>query len=169
MEHLMKRRPKPDIRTADGFTSAVKQIERLLFAASYAILGNSDACADAVQGALLTAWEKRHSLKNGALFKSWMVQIVQHESINYLRKKPSLPLDDDIPYAEEPSAKLDVKRAVNRLPEKARLVAMLYYFERYSVSDICDLLDLPEGTVHSRLSRAREQLRKELPDYENKR
>jgi RNA polymerase sigma-70 factor (ECF subfamily) len=43
---------------------------------------------------------------------------------------------------------------------------MLYYFERYSVREIGALLDLPEGTVHSRLSRARDQLRKELPDYE---
>ena len=169
MEQIMKRRQKPDIRTADGFTSAVKQIERLLFAASYAILGNSDACADVVQGALLKAWESRTSLRNTALFKSWMVQIVQNESVNYLRRKPNLPLDEDIPYSDEPSAKLDVKRAINRLPEKARLVAMLYYFERYSVSDISDLLDLPEGTIHSRLSRAREQLRKELPDYENER
>lgn len=163
----MKRRPKPEIRTADGFTTAVKQIERLLFAASYAILGNSDACADIVQAALLKAWENRTSLKNAALFKSWMLRIVQHESINYLRRKPNLPLDEDIPYFEEPTAKLDVKRAISRLPDKARLVAMLYYFERYSVAEICALLDLPEGTVHSRLSRAREQLRKELPDYES--
>ena len=152
MEHLIKRRPKLDIRTADGFASAVKQIERLLFAASYAILGNSDACADVVQSALLKAWENRTSLKNTALFKSWMVQIVHNESINYLRKKPNLPLDEALPYTEEPSTKLDVKRAINRLPEKARLVAMLYYFERYSVRDISNLLDLSEGTVHSRLT-----------------
>ena len=59
-----------------------------------------------------------------------------------------------------------VKRAVNALPESARFIVMLYYFERYPVKDICALLNLPEGTVHSRLSRAREQLRKELPDYE---
>ena len=169
MEHLMKRRKKPDIRTADGFTAAVKQTERLLFAASYAILGNSDACADVVQCALLKAWESRTSLKNTTLFKSWMVQIVQHESVNYLRRKPNLPLDEDIPYLEEASKKLDVKRAINHLPEKARLVAMLYYFERYSVNDISEVLNLPEGTVHSRLFRAREQLRKELPDYENER
>ena len=166
MEHLMKQWPRPDIQTADGFTSAVKQIERLLFAASYAILGNSDACGDVVQAALLKAWESRHTLKNPALFKSWMVRIVHNESVNYLRSKQPLPLDEDIPYSEESAAKLDVKRAINRLPEKARLVAMLYYFERYSVRDISALLHLPEGTVHSRLSRAREQLRKELPDYE---
>ena len=166
MEHKTQQAPRPDIRTADGFAAAVKQIERLLFAASYAILGNSDACADAVQSALMKAWQNRDSLKNAAGFKSWMVQIVSNESKNYLRRKPNLPLDDNIPTAEEDQDHIDVKQAINALPESARLIVMLYYFERYPVKDICILLNLPEGTVHSRLSRAREQLRKELPDYE---
>ena len=166
MEHYIQQAARPDIRSADGFAAAVKQIERLLFAASYAILGNQDACADAVQSALMKAWQNRDSLKNAAGFKSWMVQIVSNESKNYLRRKPNLPLDENIPSAEEDQNHIDVKQAINALPESARLIVMLYYFERYSVKDICALLGLPEGTVHSRLSRAREQLRKELPDYE---
>ena len=166
MEHNIQQAARPDIRTADGFAAAVKQIERLLFAASYAILGNQDACADAVQSALMKAWQNRDSLKNTVGFKSWMVQIVSNESKNYLRRKPNLPLDENIPSAEEDQNHIDVKQAINALPESARLIVMLYYFERYSVKDICALLGLPEGTVHSRLSRAREQLRKELPDYE---
>ena len=166
MEHNIQQAPRPDIRSADGFAAAVKSIERLLFAASYAILGNSDACADAVQAALMKAWESRSSLRSGELFKSWMVRIVQNESRNLLRKKPNLPLDEDIPATEEDQARLDVKLALSRLPEQTRLIVMLYYFERYPVKEICALLDLPEGTVHSRLSRAREQLRKELTDYE---
>ena len=166
MEQENQRLPVPDIRIADGFTAAAKQIERLLFAASYSILGNSDACADVVQSALMKAWESRASLRERAQFKSWMVQIVQNESRNYLRKRPNLPLDENIPGAEEDPARLDVKQAVNALPESARFLVMLYYFERYPVKDICALLNLPEGTVHSRLSRAREQLRRELSDYE---
>ncbi len=166
MEHNTQQAPRPDIRSADGFAAAVKSIERLLFAASYAILGNSGACADVVQSALMKAWENRANLKNSLQFKSWMVQIVSNESKNYLRRKPNLPLDENIPATEADQNHIDVKRAVNALPESARLIVMLYYFERYPVKDICALLNLPEGTVHSRLSRAREQLRKELPDYE---
>ena len=169
MERMNPQSPRPDIRTADGFAAAVKQVERLLFAASYSILRNSDACADAVQSALMKAWENRTSLKNRAQFKSWMVQIVQNESKNYLRKKPNLPLDEQMPGREEDQSQLDVKQAIHALPESTRLIVMLYYFERYTVKDICSLLNLPEGTVHSRLFRAREQLRKELPDYATKR
>ena len=166
MEHNKQQAARPDIRTADGFAAAVKQTERLLFAVSYSILGNRDACADVVQSALMKAWQSRMSLKDAAQFKSWMVQIVSNESKNYLRKRPNLPLDENIPSAEEDQDHIDVKQALNALPESARLIVMLYYFERYPVKDICTLLNLPEGTVHSRLSRAREQLRKELPDYE---
>lgn len=169
METEKQQARQADIRTAEGFASAVKQIERLLFAVSYAILRNNDACLDMVQNALMKAWENRNSLKNRAQFKSWMVHIVQNESKNYLRRKPNLPLDEGMIGVEQDQAQLDVKRAVNALPQSARLIVMLYYFERYSVREICVLLDLPEGTVHSRLSRAREQLRKELPDYASKR
>ena len=169
MERKQRHEPMPDIQMADGFGVAVKQIERLLFAASYSILGNSDACADAVQSALMKAWESRSKLRDRAQFKSWMVKIVQNESKNHLRRKPNLPLDESIPGEEANQDRYDVEQAVHALPESARLIVMLYYFERYSVKDICALLQLPEGTVHSRLSRAREQLRKELPDYASKR
>jgi RNA polymerase sigma-70 factor (ECF subfamily) len=98
-----------------------------------------------------------------------MVKIVQNESKNLLRRKPSLPLDENIPDKETSQDQVDVKQAISTLPESARLIVMLYYFERYSVKEICALLRLPEGTVHSRLARAREQLRKELPDYASKR
>ncbi len=166
MEHQIKRRPRPNIRTAEGFTAAVKQAERLLFSVSYAILRNSDACADAVQNALLKAWEKRATLNDAALFQSWLVRIVQNESKNLLRQKPNLPLDGDIPCAETSSAGTDVRRAVMHLSGKLRPIAMLYYFEGYSANEVSALLGLPRGTVHSRLSRAREQLRKELTAYE---
>jgi len=169
MEHRQQRDQTPDIRTAEGFGAAVKQIERLLFAASYSVLGNSDACADAMQGAFMKAWEGRNSLRDNVQFKSWMVKIVQNESKNLLRRKPSLPLDENIPDKETSQDQVDVKQAISTLPESARLIVMLYYFERYSVKEICALLRLPEGTVHSRLARAREQLRKELPDYASKR
>ena len=166
MERNNRQAPRPNVRTADGFAAAVKQIERLLYAASFSILGNSDACADAVQNALLKALEKRATLNDAALFQSWLVRIVQNESKNLLRQKPNLPLDGDIPCAETSSAGTDVRRAVMHLSGKLRPIAMLYYFEGYSANEVSALLGLPRGTVHSRLSRAREQLRKELTAYE---
>ena len=166
MEHYNEQAAKPDIHSAEGFAVAVRRIERLLFSASFALLRNRDACADVVQNALMKAWENRDQLKHSAQFKSWLVMIVTNESKNYLRRRPNLPLDENIAGAEGNQAKLDVEQAVMRLPEATRLIVMLYYFERYPVKSIGAILNLPEGTVHSRLFRAREQLRKELSDYE---
>ena len=57
-------------------------------------------------------------------------------------------------------------RALATLPEQDRLIAALYYFERYTTGEVAALLRLPRGTVHSRLFRIRDKLRKELRGYE---
>ena len=59
----------------------------------------------------------------------------------------------------------DVNRAVLRLGEIYRVPIMLFYYEDMKVQEIADVLELPKGTVLSRLSRGRDILRKELRDY----
>ena len=167
-----------DIRTAEGFAAAAESLTRLLYAVSYAILQNSDACADAVQAALLKAWETRDRVQSAAGFPGYLVRIVQNESRDLLRRRRrhgTLPLDPDVAAvpgasgAAEPDARwlcLDVRRALATLPEQDRLIAALYYFERYTTGEVAALLRLPRGTVHSRLFRIRDKLRKELRGYE---
>ncbi|MBQ3865331.1 MAG: sigma-70 family RNA polymerase sigma factor, partial [Clostridia bacterium] len=60
--------------------------------------------------------------------------------------------------------RLAVREALARLPVKLRLAAMLFYVEERSVPEIAALLRVPQGTVKSRLSRAREQLRLDLSE-----
>ena len=171
----------PDIRTAEGFAAAAESLTRLLYAVSYAILQNSDACADAVQAALLKAWETRDRVQSAAGFPGYLVRIVQNESRDLLRSRRrhgTLPLDPGRgrprpgaarARAAEPDARwlcLDVRRALATLPEQDRLIAALYYFERYTTGEVAALLRLPRGTVHSRLFRIRDKLRKELRGYE---
>jgi len=59
----------------------------------------------------------------------------------------------------------DVSRAVLKLGEIYRVPIMLFYYEDMKVQEIADVLELPKGTVLSRLSRGRDILRKELRDY----
>ena len=81
MERKNPASTRQDVRTADGFAAAVKSIERLLFAVSYSVLGNSDACSDAVQSALLKAWKNRLTLQNGARFKSILSRYSGRDSV----------------------------------------------------------------------------------------
>lgn len=103
-----------DIRTAEGFAAAAESLTRLLYAVSYAILQNSDACADAVQAALLKAWETRDRVQSAAGFPGYLVRIVQNESrdlLRHRRRHGTLPLDPDVAAAPARPARRSRTRA----------------------------------------------------------
>ena len=155
-----------DITTREGFAAAAAPLERLLLSVSYGVLRSWDLAADAAQSALLKGWRYRHSVKDPAGFKAWLVKIAVNESKNLLRRGFPVELDENL--AEEPLDKelrLDVQQAVYALPEKYRLPVILFYFEDMAVADIARALELPEGTVISHLHRGRAKLREELKDY----
>ena len=155
-----------DITTREGFAAAAAPLERLLLTVSYGVLRSWDAAADAVQGALMKGWHHRHSVRDAASFKAWLVKIVLNESKNMARHRVTAALDEELPDAPaDRDMQLDVRQAVYKLPELYRLPVMLFYFEDMAVADIARALDLPEGTVISRLHRGRARLREELKDY----
>ncbi|MCE5234600.1 MAG: sigma-70 family RNA polymerase sigma factor [Clostridiaceae bacterium] len=156
-----------DLHTRQGFSDAAAAMARLLFTVSFSILHDQELCADAVQNALLKAWRSRRSLRDPEKFNGWLVKIVMNESKTLLRRPATLPLREEIPAGQfGHEVKLDVANAVLGLDERYRIPIALFYFEDMPVSEIAALLDLPKGTVISRLSRAREKLRKELKDYD---
>lgn len=157
-----------DIYSKNGFESAVGSLMGLLFSVSYSILADRERCLDAVQNALTNAWEKRFSLRKPDKFKSWLVRIVINETRRIRKQKQALPLPDGSSMAShgEPEITLDVQNAVLSLEERYRLPVVLFYFEGWLVQEIGEALGLPKGTVVSRLSRAREMLRKELKAYD---
>jgi RNA polymerase sigma-70 factor (ECF subfamily) len=79
---------------------------------------------------------------------------------------PALPAASNAQAPDEQVARSDegkqLRRAVSRLPEPERVVVLAYYLGDLSVAEICRALNLPEGTVKTRLHRARQALRKEL-------
>ena len=157
------------IRTERGFSEAVMSCERLLFSVSWSVLNDRELCADAVQNAVLKAWKRIGTLRDPGRFKSWLVRIVLNECMNLKKKPTPLPLTEDIPEASRDSdLDIDVRRAVSKLDEKYRIPVVLYYYEEMPVNDIAAAMGIPKGTVLSRLSRAREFLRKELKDYDER-
>ena len=157
---------KHDVTTREGFAAAAAPLERLLLSVSYGVLHSWDLAADAVQSALLKGWRYRHSVKDPASFKPWLVRIAINESKNLLRRGFPVELDENT--ADEPvdrEMRLDVRQAVYALPEKYRLPVILFYFEDMAVADIAKALDIPQGTVISHLHRGRARLREELKEY----
>ena len=157
----------------DLFLQKVLDAEETLFHVSFSILHNEQDCADAVQEAILKAYDSRDSLRDENLFQTWLVRIVINECYAILRKTRRFS-----PYEETYSASgesiekivkeeyLDLYAAISKLEEKQRLCVVLYYFEDYTIEQIAQTLQLPSGTVKSRLSRARQALKGLLEEQE---
>lgn len=159
--------------TRDEFAQNVLELEDVLFHVSYGILQNEDDCADAVSEAVLKAYAGRGKLKNPQFFKTWLVRIVMNECYSFLRKrKRELPLNEAVTEAVETTPDfvkeeyLELYESMKKLMEKDRICVQLFYMEGYSVKEIATILHIPEGTVKSRLNRARKQLKSNLSDGE---
>lgn len=112
-----------------------------LFHVSFSILHDEQDCADAVQVAILKAYENRHKLKEIKYFKTWIVRIVINECYGILRKKKRFQAYDDAVAADNTYLSSYVKeeytdlyRAIDRLSQKERMCVVIYYLENYSVA-----------------------------------
>lgn len=148
--------------TKERFTELVLESENTLYRVSMSMLQNESDCEDAVQTAILTAYEKLSDLRHEEFFKTWLVRILINVCKKQLRfRKRHTELSEDIPLQSDEVSGY-VRDAVDKLPEKFRQVIVLFYIEEFSVKEIKQILKIPEGTVKSRLSKGRELLRLEL-------
>jgi len=146
--------------TAQEFSTRVLEVEEMLYRVAYGILLNQSDCADAVQEALLRAWEKLHTLREEAYFKTWLTRILINQCYTLLRRRRFfLPLDSARAVAVPENADRELHDAIARLDGKLRLPIVLHYMEGYSVDEISSMLNIPAGTIKTRLLKGRKQLR----------
>lgn len=148
----------------EEFTRAVLEYESTLYRVAKSMLGSEADCADAAQNALLCAWEKQHTLRDTAYFKTWLTRILINECRAMLRQRARfVPLEEEAAEGEiAPERDSGLYEAVMGLDVKYRVPFVLYYIEGFRTREIASMLKLPEGTVKTRLRRAREILRTEL-------
>lgn len=148
----------------EEFTRAVLEYESTLYRVAKSMLGSEADCADAAQNALLRAWEKQHTLRDTAYFKTWLTRILINECRVVLRQRVRfVPLEEEAAEGEiAPERDSGLYEAVMGLDVKYRVPFVLYYIEGFRTREIASMLKLPEGTVKTRLRRAREILRTEL-------
>lgn len=153
---------------AAAFTDLVLPRERSLYRIAVSFLHSDADAADAVQDALQKAWEKRFSLRDRAVFGTWLTRILINVCKQRLReKRPALELNEHHVVDEPDRAQdLALKMALEQLDTMHRLPLLLYHLEGFSVKEIASMLRLPQGTVTSRLARARLKLREALEEKE---
>ena len=171
----------------EAFNELVLLYQDFLFRVAMNILGDEDTAADAVQQALLSAFRSLQSFRGGSL-RSWLSRITVNACYDELRRfartknvslqtydqdgeemEPATWLADPSPSPEEhaeTSELQDTLRAcLEALPEHYRLVAQLVDVEGLSYEEAALALNVPAGTIKSRLARARDALRNSLQRY----
>ena len=140
------------------FTAEVKARERSLYRIAISYMHSDADAADAVQDALLKAWEKRHTLRELAYFGTWLTRILINVCKSHLRGRSRAVALADIPdtgVQDMAEHNLVLKEALDTLDLKYRIPLLLHYLDGYPIKEVAHIMRLPVGTVKSRLSRAR--------------
>jgi RNA polymerase sigma-70 factor (ECF subfamily) len=164
--------PAKPARDADTFWSLVQPYDRGLRALAYRLVGDRDLMDDVLQEAYLRAFRALSSLRGREAVGSWLYRIVYNASMDQLRKRqraPHVPLED-VPDRPDPApdpgevaaGRGDLAAALESLPPLMRAVVLLVDAEGLSYEEAGAIIGVPKGTVASRLSRAREVLRRAL-------
>ena len=176
------------------FERDAMQFTRQLYSAAMRMTRNPSDAEDLVQETYLKAYRAYHTFEEGTNLKAWLYRILTNTYINKYRKEARRPSEVDLGSVEdlylyrrigsEESAEAarttedrvldglvesDIKKAVEDLPENFRLPVLLADLEGFSYKEIAEILDVPIGTVMSRLHRGRKAMQKSLWEFAVKR
>ena len=146
----------------ERFTAAVTTHRRAMYRAARALLSCDADAEDAVSEAILRAWQAFGRLRDEKALKGWLIKITVNCAHEHHRKTARLSYTDDLePLAGGAEDRHDFTPwdAVCALPEDYRVATVLFYYEDMTTAEIAKALGIREGTVRSRLSRARNRLR----------
>lgn len=136
-----------------------------------ALLPDIGMADDLVQDCLERAWSKQRLWRNEGDIRPWLFSIMHNIYVNDIRSLKRRPGLEPLSSMAEPAAQEDqdnplalreLERALHQLPEKQREVLLLIGLEQFSYEEAAAVLGIPQGTVMSRLFRARENLRSTL-------
>ena len=146
----------------------VMAVEERLYRISYGMLREEQDRMDAVQEAVLKAWQNLDRLKNEQFLETWLTRILVNECHNIQRAQGRIQPVDSLPEPAAPpqDANAPLHDALMALPVKLRLPVILSYMEGYKIREIARILKIPDGTVKSRLRRAKIELRNLLSEPE---
>ena len=161
-----------------NFTDRFKDELSYLWRFAIRLSVNREIAEELVQKTILRALEKRHQFSEGTKLRSWLFTILHSIWKNELRTQAirqkvsfsSVDLDDVSARNTSSDNNVffkQVMKQVNNLPEAQRSVMMLVCIEGYSYQETGDILDIPVGTVMSRLARARLKIGSAFIDSEN--
>jgi len=178
----------------NGFVDATSPLMDQLYGAALRMTRNAADAEDLIQETFLRAYRGYERFEEGTNLRAWMYRILTNTYINSYRAKQRRPEESDLADVEDlylyrrlggleasqrgRSAEdelmdlvtdSEVKDALEALPEQFRVAVLLADIEGFSYKEIAEMLDVPIGTVMSRLHRGRKGLQKALGDFASER
>ncbi len=165
---------------SDAFSAIVDQYNTLMMRTALMIIGDRDIAVDAVQDALIQAWQHLPGLREAGALRPWLMRIVVNQCISYKRKvarttafvrqalaEQSIQLAAEI--ADDHKGRLerdwDLAETVKKLPPKQQAVIMLHYYQGMTLPSMAQTLNISENTLKKRIQAALHNLRQVLnPD-----
>ena len=167
----------------EAFGILVGRYQDRIYSAVHNYVSNPDDAVDITQDALVKAYAKLRTFDASSGFYTWLYRIAVNTAIDFLRRRRSKPVDslDDVKFTEigfEPASHdvaadpekvavaheqaTQLRTAIGKLSHKLRTVLVLHDVEGLSQEEVAEVLKVPVGTVKSRVSRARAELRELL-------
>lgn len=146
------------------FIEKITEMKDQMYMVAISLLKNHADAEDIVQDSILIAYEKLYMLKNENKFKPWIMRIIVNQAKMIIRKNSRVIYSEEIPEAIYEDKNQDIWEIVLSMKSELSSVVVLYYEQGYSVKEISKIMSIPVGTVKSRLSKAREQLKKDLEE-----
>lgn len=153
-----------------AFVVLMARHERKIYNLAFRMLGQAEDARDATQDAFLSCYRNLGRFRGEAAFSTWLHRIAMNACYDALRKRrPSSSLDEAAlepapspDHAEKVAAAADVQRALQSVPEEFRAVLVLHELQDLPVERVAEILEVPVGTVKSRLHRGRVALGRAL-------
>lgn len=153
----------------DAFEAVVRASAGRLYAIAYRILRDAELANDALQEALVNVWDDLPALRDPDRFDAWAARItcrccyrLAKRERRFALPKPVEPEPDTTAFVAQVADQDEMERGFRRLSAEHRAVLVLHYYLGLTLSEVAGTLDIPPGTVGSRLHYAMRSLRAAL-------
>ena len=149
----------------EEFIKLINQNRLKLYKTAMAILKNDENVNDAIQETLLSAYKNIDKLESKEYFLTWIITILRNKCFDTLKRNKKIISIDETEmqnketYYDTYKVESSLERILNKIDSDLKEVTVLYYYDELTVKEIARIMSIPEGTVKSKLSRAREKLR----------
>ena len=156
-----------------AYEALVLRHQKRVLASAKAVTRRDFMAEDAAQDAFVAAWMKLDKLSDPSKFGQWVSRIARNRAVNMMTRAKQYVDIEDVSFTLESTYNVEeavlqseeygeLRRQLERLPQKIKTVIYLYYFEGLTIPKIAEKLNYPEGTVKWQLSEGRRTLRGEL-------